>query len=31
MTSHPDDRARGYTLNELRGLWKITVPANSVR
>ncbi len=27
--SYPDDRARGYSLNDLRGIWKVTVPADS--
>jgi len=25
---YPEDRATGYSLGELRGLWKITAPAN---
>ncbi len=25
--SYPNDRARGYSLNDLRGIWKITLPA----
>ncbi|HSP41268.1 MAG TPA: DUF3365 domain-containing protein [Luteolibacter sp.] len=27
--SYPNDRARGYSLNDLRGIWKITVPPES--
>ena len=27
--SYPNDRARGYSLNDLRGIWKITLPAES--
>ena len=25
--TYPNDRARGYSLNDLRGIWKITLPA----
>jgi len=31
LHTYPDDRARGYMLNDLRGLWKVTIPASSVR
>jgi hypothetical protein len=27
LTSYPDDKATGYRLNELRGIWRIGVPA----
>lgn len=27
--AYPNDRARGYSLNDLRGIWKITLPADS--
>lgn len=31
LKSYPDDRARGYMLNDLRGIWKITIPADHGR